>query len=104
MNATHLEKLDFNGETSDEEIAQVVSEMEGYKLLKIVERISESGTVYAKYAYVKAPDNQTQDKALDKAYKIKGSYAPEKSININVDVDSESRRKGQEAIKQFLSK
>ena len=33
------------------------------------------------------PDHATRHKFLDSAYKIKGKYAPEKSINVNVEAE-----------------
>lgn len=76
LEAINLEKLRFNEHDSDEMIEEVISQMPGYKLLHIVENKGTDGKVFDKYAYVKGPDNMTQDKALDKAYKLKGSYAP----------------------------
>lgn len=34
------------------------------------------------------PEVQAVSKGLDMAYKLKGKYAPEKSINLNVDVEA----------------
>lgn len=33
------------------------------------------------------PDYATRHRYLDSAYKLKGSYAPEKSVNVNVNAD-----------------
>lgn len=41
----------------------------------------------ARHVYFWAPDGMTRDKALDKVYKLKGSYAPEKAVNVNIDLD-----------------
>jgi hypothetical protein len=80
LNAVNLEKLSFGEHDTDEEIRAVVEKMEGYKLLYIKTQISSTdGSVISKYAYVKAPDNMTQDKALDKAYKLKGKYEATKT-------------------------
>lgn len=88
LNAVNLEKLSFNPRDTDEEIRKVIENMEGYTLLYI--KSSESdGRITDKYAYVKAPDNMAQDKALDKAYKLKGSYAPEKTQALNVNIKGE---------------
>lgn len=38
------------------------------------------------------PDVQAVTKGLDMAYKIKGTYAPEKSVNLNVEVVAPSER------------
>ena len=77
INANTLEKLHFDEHEEDNVIEEMVSKMEGYELLKIVERKDKSGEVISKFAYVKSPDLNTQDKALDKAYKIKGKYKTE---------------------------
>ncbi len=78
LNAVVLEKMKFDTDDLNSEIEDVIAQMDGYKLIKIVEYKNKEGETYAKYAYVKAPDNTVQEKALDKAYKIKGSYAAEK--------------------------
>lgn len=39
----------------------------------------------ARHVYFWAPDNMARDKAVDKVYKLKGAYAPEKSIHLNLD-------------------
>ena len=78
LHAITLEKLKFDDNESDEVIKTLIENMDGYTLLHIVEYKNKDGEVYGKYAYVKAPDNTVQEKALDKAYKIKGSYAAEK--------------------------
>lgn len=74
LNAVNLEKLSFSEKDTDEEITEVVSKMEGYKLLYIKNATNSEGRVIDKYAYVKAPDNMARDKALDKAYKLRGRY------------------------------
>lgn len=79
LNATSLEKLYFDEVDSDETIQSVISQMEGYKLLHIITKVNDVGAVTSKQAFVKAPDNNTQDKALDKAYKIRGRYPKEGS-------------------------
>lgn len=39
------------------------------------------------------PDSQAVSKGLDMAYKLKGSYAAEKSLNVNVSINAENRDK-----------
>lgn len=41
-------------------------------------------------------------KAADQVFKVHGSYAPEKSVNLNIEVSSEYREKSKQAISQFL--
>jgi len=107
LNATALERMSFDEETSDEVIEEVIGKMSGYELLHIVENKGTNGAVLSKYAYVKAPDNVAQDKALDKAYKIKGTYAPDKSVNVTMNVTADEKtlsiaKRYEEEIKQGL--
>lgn len=87
LDATALERMSFDENTDDAVIEDVVRRMPGYELLHIVTNLDSHGAITSKYAYVKAPDNLTQDKALDKAYKLKGSYAAEKSVALNLNVE-----------------
>ena len=88
LNAVTLERLTFDINDTDEDIEDVVCLMPGYKLLKIIRRLNSSGDGYESvFAYVKAPDSITQDKALDKAYKIKGSYAAEKHAHAHINTE-----------------
>ncbi len=103
LNATNLERLNFNDKDTNETIKEVVSRMPGYELLNIVENTNSDGAVMTKYAYVKAPDNMAQDKALDKAYKIKGLYAPEKSVNLNIEANIADLR-SQELAQEYEEK
>ncbi len=47
------------------------------------------------------PDTQAVSKALDMAYKIKDKYAPEKKINLNLDVNEEHRERAINAIRNL---
>lgn len=40
------------------------------------------------------PDYSVRHKYLDSAYKLKGSYAAEKHLNLNIDVESTNRTEG----------
>lgn len=40
---------------------------------------------------------------LDMAYKLKGAYAPEKSVALNIDIPIEARDKTRDTIIQFLN-
>lgn len=49
--------------------------------------INQDWDEYMRYAKFSVPDRLTQDKALDKAYKIKWSYAPEKhDVDVKVSL------------------
>jgi len=65
LNAVVFERISFKPDDSDELIREIIAEMPGYEVIYI--RQDDNG----KMAYVKAPDSNTQDKALDKAYKLK---------------------------------
>lgn len=45
------------------------------------------------------PDYATRHKYLESGYKLKGSFAPEKSINLNLDVEEETLREIIKSIK-----
>jgi len=48
----------------------------------------------ARHVYFWAADNRAVKDALDMAYKLKGKYAAEKSININIDATPNPRLQG----------
>lgn len=81
MQAGSIAKIEFKTEESDEFIELYVSGLPGYKLLRIIDRTIATRrgreNVVGRIAEVWAPDTNTQDKALDKAFKIKKRYAPE---------------------------
>lgn len=81
MQAGEIRKLEFKTEESDEYIEHFISQLPGYKLLRITDRTVSTRrgrqTVVGRIAEVFAPDVVAQDKALDKAFKIKKRYAPE---------------------------
>lgn len=47
-------------------------------------------------------DANSRLKATDQVFKVKGSYAPERHVNVNVNVSEEAREKSKAAISQFL--
>lgn len=38
--------------------------------------------------FIEVPDHAVRHKFLDTAHKLKGTYAPEKAINLNVDIET----------------
>lgn len=50
------------------------------------------------------PDFAVRHKYLDTAYKVKGSYAPEKSVNLTMSVDVKLTRKEQELKDEYEKK
>lgn len=64
---------------TDEDIIEMLQEV-NCKVRRIVHRET------ARDVYFWSADNSARDKALDKAYKLKGTYAPDKSLNVSVEV------------------
>jgi len=56
----------------------------------------------ARHVYFWSPDNMARDKALDKAYKLKGTYAPEKAINVNINKDDGLSDEEREKLRALL--
>ncbi len=95
MNAMSLDHMTFpvgpkKNETeddtilSDEEIKEMLSTV-GCTVRRIVHGEQ------ARHVYFWTPDNTSRDKALDKAYKIRGKYAAEKHINLNIDAEPNAK-------------
>lgn len=90
LDSTVMLQMHFPEYSSDQEIKEVI-ELAGNKLIKVVisevtypgKKGQEDITVVKKIAYYNAPNAIIQDKALDKAYKLRGSYAAEKK-DVNV--------------------
>lgn len=70
----------FPKNMEDEEIREHV-EANGLELIVI--RLSDKG----KMAFYSLDDAAAKGRALDMAYKLKGLYAPEKSINLNIETE-----------------
>lgn len=47
------------------------------------------------------PDFSVRHKYLDSAYKLKGSYAPEKKLNVNLEINDEQKERAIKAIRQL---
>jgi hypothetical protein len=48
-------------------------------------------------------DPNARLKATDQVFKVRGSYAPEKSINLNVEVSSEKQKQANDILARFLN-
>lgn len=66
----------------------------------IVRKIVHAET--ARHVYFWSADNNSRKSALDLAYKLKGSYAAEKSIAITVPINLEKKQKSNELIDRIL--
>lgn len=95
LNAVTLDRFSFKLDDSDEVIHETIAKLPGHEVVYI--RQDDNG----KMAYVRVPDSNTQDKALDKAYKIKGSYAPEKHVNVNTNVSIEHKQRANSALRHL---
>jgi hypothetical protein len=79
LNSSEVQDFVFHTEKgkkaiTDKEIKTIVESIPGCRLIYIkVERY-----LGGKVAYYQAPDSKARDAALDKAYKLRGKYAPEK--------------------------
>lgn len=79
---------------TDGEIIDMLAEV-GCTVKRIVHGTS------ARHVYFWVQDGQVRDKALDKAYKIKGTYAPEKSVHLSLSATvSDEERNHLESIAQ----
>jgi hypothetical protein len=71
INQKKVEYFVFSKKLKDEEIEQLVEES-GFKVINI------RATMMGKMAFYSVPDSKAKKDALDMAYKIKSTYAPEK--------------------------
>jgi terminase small subunit-like protein len=97
LTSSTIQQTQFSKAFPDELIIQAVQSIQGCKVLSITKRFGEKYVVYS------SPDNNSRDKALDKAYKLKGSYAPDKSavFNFNFDEISAERIKIKNELKHI---
>lgn len=81
LTAVRLDYFVFPKAMSDEEILAHV-EAQGLTCLNI--RPSEKG----KLAFFSLPDGSSRSKGVEIYHKIEGSFAPEKHLNVNVEVET----------------
>lgn len=81
FNQKEVEYFTFPKKMSDEEIKGHV-EGSGLTLVNVRE------SMVGKMAFYTRPDTAALKAALDMGYKLKGSYAAEKTVNMNVEVES----------------
>jgi hypothetical protein len=84
VKGTRLLRKD-NIETALEEVKKTLAERIPDELLERVHLEGLEATV--KSGEEEKPDFSVRHKYLDTAYKLKGSYAPDKSLNVNVTAD-----------------
>lgn len=71
---------------TDEEIIEMLAD------INCTVRRIEHGEM-ARHVYFWSADNKARKDAIDMAYKLKGSYAAEKKVNLNIEIDSSPRIK-----------
>lgn len=81
LTQVRLDYFVFSKSMSDEEITSHVS-AQGLTVLNI--RPSDKG----KLAFFSLPDAHARGKGVELGYKLKGSFAPEKRLNVNVEVEA----------------
>ncbi len=80
------EKMEYEQERTtltDQEIIDMLAEVNCK-----VRRIVHGET--ARHVYFWSVDNKARKEALDMAYKLKGKYAPTKSVNLNLEVEADA--------------
>lgn len=80
---------------TDEDIIQMLEEI-NCKVRRIVHRET------ARDVYFWAADNKPRKDAIDMAYKLKGSYAPEKSIIANIQLNDNKNEKSNSLIERII--
>lgn len=84
LEQTRIDYFVFPKWMEDDEIVIHVEDATGIKVLNV--RETEKG----KMAFYAIADAQARGKALDLAYKLRGDYAPEKSVSVNVQVEADT--------------
>lgn len=95
MEQTKTEYFVFPKKMSDAEIEEKVT---AAGLTLIVIQDGEKG----RYAFYSVKDAAAVSKALDMAYRLKGSYAPEKKLVGNIDLNDKHRDKSEDLINGIL--
>jgi len=80
---------------TDQEIKDMLAEV-GCKVRRIVHGET------ARHVYFWTADSKARKDAIDMAYKLKGSYAPEKSIVANIQVSEDKRNKTNGLLERIL--
>lgn len=81
---------------SDEDIIEMLAEV-GCTVRKIVHGEQ------ARHVYFWAADHKPRKDGIDMAYKLKGSYAPEKSLVVTVDISNDKKKKAKSVFKRIGS-
>lgn len=79
----------FADRIDDDKIEKVLNE--GLEANKIISANITYGDADEKTNdFIEVPDHAVRHKFFDSAVKIKGLYAPDKSVNVNIDIDTAS--------------
>lgn len=85
LTASTIQTMSFDKEVEREDIKEFIEDIPGAKLFRIIQKDDKQ------IAYMKMPDTTIQDKALDKAYKLRGDYAPIKTASININYEQKQK-------------
>jgi hypothetical protein len=98
MRAGTVTTMTFDPDMTDEEIKEIIEAAPGSRFLRAKDvRYSHpkdatqyeadgiTPRCYERKAYYVRPELDARDRALDKAYKVRGSYAAEKRVNENIN-------------------
>lgn len=80
---------------TDEDIRQMFEDI-NCKVRRIVHRET------ARDVYFWVADNRSRKDAIDMAYKLKGNYAPEKSIVANINLNADKEQRARELVRGIL--
>lgn len=81
LDGTEIDHMVFPLNISDEEITELLVSANC-----LAKKFMHSET--QTHVWFFAPDNKAKKDALDMAYKLKGKYAPDKHLNVNVEVEA----------------
>lgn len=98
MRAGTLSRATFDPDMSDEEIKELIDAIPGARFMRVrdvryknpkdkseCEADGVTPRVYERIAFYIKPELDARDRALDKAYKVRGNYAAEKRVNENIN-------------------
>lgn len=77
MKSKTIAKFDFPIRFTDEQILEVMNEF-GFQLVQIITNNTGIPEFRSRKAYYIAPNDKARKEAIDMAYKLRGSYEPEK--------------------------
>lgn len=83
LNSQYVDHMVFPLNITDEQITETLAEVNC-----VARRFMHSET--QTHVWFWSPDNKARKDAVDMAYKLKGNYAPEKSVSVNIEVEADN--------------